>query len=177
VHATEAQRFGGGEQAETGAWHRLVLYVGLHAIGVKRFWKLALAPDRNSPTQGKLGRAAQMRGLPASQGSLRRTRGNGSSRSSRKPSCFNGRTNPKALITATSAAAASSEALRYSCRSTRRRPSGGRGPRRVFSIHRLSSEKRYADSFVASFCQCAPGGGAALSFSRPGPTKCRKPSR
>jgi hypothetical protein len=34
---------------------------------VKRRWKLALALDQNSPTQGKLGRGAQIRGLPATQ--------------------------------------------------------------------------------------------------------------
>src|ERR1700679_3875491 len=36
VHETESQRFGCGEQAETGARHRLVPYVGLYAIGLKR---------------------------------------------------------------------------------------------------------------------------------------------
>ena len=109
--------------------------------------------------------------------SSRRTRRNGSSFRSRNPSCRNWRTKRKALITETSAAAASSEALRYSLRGARRRSSGSRGASRTLSIHWLRSENRYADSGGGSFCRCARRGGAALSFSRPGPTKCRKPSR
>ena len=80
-------------------------------------------------------------------------------------------------LTETSAAAASSEALRYSLRGARRRTSESRGASRTLSIHWLRSENRYADSGGGSFCRRARGGGAALSFSRPDPTKCRKPSR
>ena len=67
MHETESEGFGCREEPETGAWRRLVLYVWPNTIGVKRRRRLALAVDRNDPTQWKLGRATQMCGLPAVQ--------------------------------------------------------------------------------------------------------------
>jgi hypothetical protein len=49
VHETESEGFGCREEPETGAWRRLVPYVSLNTIGVKRRRQLALALDRNDP--------------------------------------------------------------------------------------------------------------------------------
>ena len=55
MYETESEGFGCREEPETGAWRRLVLYVWLNTIGVKRRRQLALALDRNDPAQGQLG--------------------------------------------------------------------------------------------------------------------------
>ena len=71
-------------------------------------------------------------------------------------------------MTETSAAAASSEALRYSPRGARSRFSGISGASSTFSIHWLRSENRYADSGGGSFCR-APCGRCGIEFFEAAP--------
>ena len=74
-------------------------------------------------------------------------------------------------MTETSAAAASSEALRYSLRGARSRSRGARGASRTFSIHWLRSENRYADSGGGKLLPVRPVGRNGIEFFEAGPDK------